>query len=97
VVLHCAVDESNIGSSNFEERVPKKDYPDYYKVIKKPTAIADVKALVEKDAIQDWDTLAREVRLIWSNAKEYNTEGSDIYSMAEKLEVSSPTMLLMAG
>jgi ATP-dependent helicase STH1/SNF2 len=73
--------------SNFEERVPKKDYPDYYKMIKKPTSIADVRAMVETDVVQDWDALAREVRLIWDNAKEYNVEGSDIYTMAEKLEV----------
>ena len=74
-------------SSNFEEKVPKKDYPDYYKMIKKPTSIADARALVEMGAVQDWDTLAKEVRLIWENAKEYNVEGSDIYLMAEKLEV----------
>jgi hypothetical protein len=56
-------------------------------MIKKPTSISDVRALVEKEAVQDWDTLAKEVRLIWENAKEYNLEGSDIYLMAEKLEV----------
>lgn len=75
-------------SSNFEEKVPKKDYPDYYKLIKKPTSISDVRASVENEAAEDWDALAREVRLIWDNAKEYNQEGSDIYSMAEKLEVT---------
>ena len=75
--------------SNFEEKVPKKDYPDYYKLIKKPTSISDVRALVENEIVQDWDALAKEVRLIWDNAKEYNQEGSDIYLMAEKLEVRS--------
>lgn len=73
---------------NFEEKVPKKDYPDYYKIISKPTSISDIKTLARKDLIQDWDALAREVRFIWENAKEYNTEDSDIYAMAEKLEVS---------
>jgi hypothetical protein len=73
--------------SNFEEKVPKRDYPDYYKMIKKPTSISDIRAQVESDTIQDWDTLAKEVRLIWSNAKEYNVEGSDIVLMAETLEV----------
>ncbi|KEF54328.1 uncharacterized protein A1O9_09494 [Exophiala aquamarina CBS 119918] len=71
---------------NFEERVSRKDYPDYYKTISKPTSISDVRAMVQKDAIQDWDSLAREVRLIWDNAKQYNQEDSDIYAMAEKLE-----------
>lgn len=74
---------------NFEEKVPKKDYPDYYKLIKKPTSISDVRAWVENETDHDWDSLAREVRLIWDNAKEYNQEGSDIYIMAEKLEAST--------
>jgi hypothetical protein len=79
--------------SNFEEKVPKKDYPDYYKMIKKPTSISDVRAQVENEAIQDWDSLAKEVRVIWENAKEYNVEGSDIYLMAETLEVFLPVLL----
>ncbi|EXJ88614.1 hypothetical protein A1O1_05544 [Capronia coronata CBS 617.96] len=82
---------------NFEERVSKKDYPDYYKLIKKPTSISDVRALVEKDALPDWDALAKEVRLIWDNAKEYNQEGSDIYIMAEKLESWSEQRLQSLG
>lgn len=76
-------------SRNFEEKVSRRDYPDYYKTITKPTSISDARALVQKDSIQDWDALAREVRLIWDNAKQYNQEDSDIYAMAEKLEVSS--------
>ncbi|EXJ67353.1 uncharacterized protein A1O5_09366 [Cladophialophora psammophila CBS 110553] len=82
---------------NFEEKVSKKDYPDYYKWIKKPTSIADVRALVEKDAIQDWDALAKEVRLIWDNAKDYNQEESDIYLMAEKLEAWSESKMQSLG
>ncbi|KIW97618.1 uncharacterized protein Z519_01202 [Cladophialophora bantiana CBS 173.52] len=82
---------------NFEEKVSKKDYPDYYKWIKKPTSISDVRALVEKDAIQDWDALAKEVRLIWDNAKDYNQEESDIYLMAEKLEAWSESKMQSLG
>ncbi|OAP63239.1 hypothetical protein AYL99_02466 [Fonsecaea erecta] len=82
---------------NFEEKVSKKDYPDYYKLVKKPTSISDVRALVEKDEIQDWDALAKEVRLIWDNAKDYNQEGSDIYLMAEKLEAWSESQMQSLG
>ncbi len=63
-------------------------------MIKKPTAIADVRARVEEGPLQDWDGLAKDVRLIWENAKEYNVEGSDIYLMAEKLEVCESTTAL---
>ncbi|RMZ83470.1 hypothetical protein DV737_g1597, partial [Chaetothyriales sp. CBS 132003] len=71
---------------NFEKKPPKRDYPDYYKLIERPTSISDVKTLVRQGKVGDWDSLAREVRLIWDNAKEYNEPGSDIYAMTEALE-----------
>lgn len=72
---------------NFEEKPPKRDYPDYYKVIQQPTSISDVRNMVEKGKIPDWNSFTKEVRLIWDNAKEYNEPGSPIYEMAEELEV----------
>lgn len=45
--------------------------------------------MIEDNVVQDWESLGKEVRLIWENAKEYNQEGSEIYEMAEKLEVCS--------
>ncbi|RMZ79467.1 hypothetical protein DV738_g3369, partial [Chaetothyriales sp. CBS 135597] len=71
---------------NFEKKPSKRDYPDYYKLIERPTSISDVKTMVRQGKVADWDSLAREVRLIWDNAKEYNEPGSDIYAMAEALE-----------
>ena len=82
---------------NFEKKPPKRDYPDYYKVIERPTSIADLKALVRQGKVPDWDSLAREVRLIWDNAKEYNEPGSDIYEMAEGLESWCEEQLRAAG
>lgn len=85
---------TDLSPRNFEDKVSRRDYPDYYKTISRPTSISDARSLVEKDSIQDWDALAREVRLIWDNAKQYNQEDSDIYAMAEKLEVSSLALSL---
>lgn len=78
--------------SNFEKRPPKRDYPDYYKLIERPTSISDVKALVRQGTITEWDALAKEVRLIWDNAKEYNEPGSEIYDLTEALEVWYPAV-----
>lgn len=44
--------------------------------------------MARQGKVKDWDHLAREVRLIWDNAKEYNEPGSAIYDMTEALEVS---------
>lgn len=72
---------------NFYEKPPKRDYPEYYKVIKRPTAILEVRKGVERGKIADWETLASEVSLIWTNAREFNEDGSEIYEMANDLEV----------
>jgi Bromodomain len=80
---------------NFYEKPPRKDIPDYYKVIKRPTAILEVKKGVERGKIQDWETFAAEVGLIWTNAKEYNEDGSEIYEMASELEVCVPVLSIL--
>ena len=82
---------------NFEEKPPRKEYPDYYKVIKQPTSIHEVRKMVDKGKIRSWDDLAREVRLIWQNAKEYNDPESFIYQITEKLEVWCETKLQAYG
>lgn len=71
---------------NFEEKPSKREIPHYYKVIERPTSISDVRGMVEKGKIGSWNDFAKEVRLIWANAKEYNEPGSEIYTMAEELE-----------
>ena len=73
---------------NFEKRPPKRDYPDYYKLIKEPTSISDIKMMVKQGRVKQWNAFAREVRLIWENAKEYNDPDSAIYEITESLEVS---------
>jgi hypothetical protein len=76
---------------NFYEKPPKKDYPEYYKVIKRPIAILEVRKGIEKGKITDWETFASEVGLIWTNAREFNEDGSEIYEMANELEVCIPS------
>jgi len=71
---------------NFERKPPRRELPHYYKVIQRPTSINDVRMLVQQGKLATWEEFARETRLIWTNAKEYNEPGSDIFGMAEKLE-----------
>jgi hypothetical protein len=77
---------SHESAVNFEKRPPKRDYPDYYQIIARPTSITDVRTMVKQQKIEDWNAFANEVRLIWRNAKEYNEPGSAIYEMTEELE-----------
>ena len=78
---------------NFWEKPSKRQYPEYYKMIAKPTALIDVKKSVEKGRISSWDIFIEEVRLIWDNAKDFNEEGSVIFDIAETLEVICPVLL----
>ena len=70
---------------NFEEK-PPKNIPGYYKVIKEPTSISDVRSALDEGQFTGWDDFASAVRLIWSNAKTFNEDASDIYEMADALE-----------
>ena len=72
---------------NFFEKPSKRQYPEYYKIIARPTALADIRKSAEKSRYGTWDAFFEEVRLIWKNAKEFNEEDSEIYRYAEELEV----------
>jgi hypothetical protein len=83
---------------NFYEKPSRRQYPDYYQLIQRPTSLTDIKKQVEKGRFSTWDAFITEMRLIWSNAKLYNDDGSPIYLFAEALEVSStPSSLVFAS
>jgi|SRR2546423_11768699 len=82
---------------NFYEKPSKRQYPDYYQLIQRPTSLTDIKKQVEKGRFSTWDSFIAEMRLIWSNAKLYNDDGSQIYLFAEALEVSSNTSFLISA
>jgi hypothetical protein len=75
-------------SRNFYEKPSKRQYPDYYQLIPRPTSLTDIRKQVEKGRFSTWDAFISEMRLIWSNAKIYNDDGSQIYIFAEALEVN---------
>jgi hypothetical protein len=79
-------------SRNFYEKPSKRQYPDYYQLIPRPTSLTDIKKQVEKGRFSTWDAFIAETRLIWSNAKVYNDDGSQIYVFAEALEVRSTSL-----
>ena len=76
-------------SRNFYEKPSRRQYPDYYQLIPRPTSLTDIKKQVEKGRFSTWDAFIAEMRLIWTNAKVYNDDGSQIYLFAESLEVRS--------
>mmetsp|Transcript_35651 Transcript_35651/g.113988 ORF Transcript_35651/g.113988 Transcript_35651/m.113988 type:complete len:210 (+) Transcript_35651:171-800(+) len=56
---------------------------DYPQIIKKPMDLSTVKASIERGDYKTVHDCAEDIRLIWTNCKKYNQDGSDFYNLAE--------------
>jgi len=72
-------------SGPFREPVDWKnlDLYDYPKIVKKPMDLGTVKRKVERGQYANAKECAIDIRLIWTNCKTYNSDGSDFYLLAE--------------
>ena len=77
--------------------LPPRALKDYYKVIKDPLSLKKLQKLVKGiqgrheatgvTEFKTWAIFEEKTRLLWDNAYYYNEEGSDIFSIAQDLEV----------
>lgn len=58
-----------------------KDYPD---IVKEPRDLGTIKKKIESGAYKDIETIAKDIRLVWSNCMLYNRDGSEYYHLADK-------------
>ena len=58
---------------------------DYPQIIAKPMDLGTVKQKIERQGYRSVEQCADDIRLIWSNCKRYNGEGSDFYNLADRL------------
>lgn len=77
-LVEFEVDGINIGAP-FLEEVSRKDFPDYYKLIKQPMSLISVRKHINGHKVRTIDQFVEEVELIWKNAQLYNEEDSLIY------------------
>lgn len=56
---------------------------DYPKIIKKMMDLGTVKRKLERNQYKTAKECAEDIRLIWTNCKTYNADGSDFYLLAE--------------
>lgn len=80
---------------DFMKLPPKKRYPDYYVIIKKPIALDVILERIERDEYDDTDALKADLALMTSNAKKYNVKESTIYTDAIKIQVRSFDMIFL--
>jgi len=78
-------DDARSLSAVFAELPSRKDYPDYYKLIKKPVSLSDIRKRFDSQAYGTLDDLKADYRQMFANAMTYNMQGSVIYEDAAHL------------
>ncbi|WWC89960.1 uncharacterized protein L201_004889 [Kwoniella dendrophila CBS 6074] len=58
----------------FQKPVSKRDYPDYYEVIKKPMDLTTILRNVKSKKYKNKSEFASDLSLIWENCYEYNSQ-----------------------
>ncbi|PPR01936.1 hypothetical protein CVT24_001275 [Panaeolus cyanescens] len=69
----------------FLRKPPKRQYPDYYELIKKPIALDDIKKQLDSDAYSSIEDVKADFELLFGNAKQYNQTESEIFQDAKEL------------
>lgn len=69
----------------FRSPVDRKIYPDYYTIIAQPIAMSQIKRKFVQPSY-GLQSLASDLKLLWNNARTYNTEGSWVYNAADTME-----------
>jgi len=70
----------------FLDKPPKKDYPDYYRIIKTPIDLKTIRQQIKNKEYRDTDSFAASFRLLFTNAFTYNLEESLVYQDAKKMQ-----------
>ncbi|CAG8983113.1 hypothetical protein HYALB_00004556 [Hymenoscyphus albidus] len=65
---------------------PKKDFPDYYKIIRDPISMKMIEKKIKKEEYFNLNDLKRDIHLMCLNAKTYNEDGSLIFVDAVAIE-----------
>ncbi|KAH8243896.1 hypothetical protein KR032_011238 [Drosophila birchii] len=70
----------------FMEKPPRKVYPDYYDIIQNPIDMNTIEHNIRTDRYATVEDVVSDYRLMFSNCRQYNEEGSNIYEDANTLE-----------
>lgn len=70
----------------FMERPSRKEYPDYYEVISSPIDMTMINDKIKSGHYKTEDDFLDDMKLMFSNCRQYNEEGSAIYEDANILE-----------
>jgi hypothetical protein len=74
---------------------PRSELPEYYDVVTRPMDLGTVHSRLAAGAYADASAFEVDVRLVWDNCKQFNTEDSEIYLYAQ--EMAAAFEKLVAG
>lgn len=81
----------------FFDKPPKKEIPEYYMFIEHPVSLRMILKMVRgthskeaqrNNVFKTWEEFEKEANYLWTNARRFNEEGSEIWQLAGRLEVS---------
>jgi len=64
----------------------KKQYPDYYELIKNPIDMKKIREKIDDFDYNDISQFSEDFNLLFNNAQEYNQEGSQVFNDAITLQ-----------
>ncbi|KAF4623491.1 hypothetical protein D9613_001581 [Agrocybe pediades] len=85
-VLACEDDTGRKRCELFREPPDRRDYPDYYQLIKQPIALSTIRKRANSNFYKTVLAFRDDFRLMFNNARTYNQEGSWVYVDAEEME-----------
>jgi ATP-dependent helicase STH1/SNF2 len=63
-----------------------QEYPDYYQLIQKPTALSTLRKRINGGTYKTVTEFRDDFRVMFNNARQYNQEGSWVYNDADEME-----------
>ncbi|KAJ3768128.1 SNF2-family ATP dependent chromatin remodeling factor snf21 [Lentinula raphanica] len=85
-VLACEAEDGRKRCELFREVPDRRDYPDYYQLIKQPIALSQIRKRSQGNFYKDVSQYKADWKLMFNNARTYNQEGSWVYNDAEEME-----------
>ncbi|OCH86654.1 Bromodomain-containing protein [Obba rivulosa] len=77
--------EGRVLSHDFMRLPSKRQYPDYYEIIKRPISLDEIKVQLDAEAYTSLEDVKKDLETCFRNAKRYNIRESQIFKDAKHL------------
>lgn len=84
--MNCTDESGRKRCDLFRELPDKREYPDYYRIIISPIALSHIRKRINTHQYKTVTAFRDDVRLMFTNARTYNQEGSWVYVDAVEME-----------